>query len=694
MKRAVCFSLLVVFVTIICLPYSASALSEEGALDFTSARAPSRGEGWSWDKGSKTLTLNGLNLNARVVSARLFPSAICLPGGSTIVLTDGSENSVINSANCSGKSNSCAIYSAGSLTITGGGRLTVSNTGISSGCFGIYAAAELNIVSGADVRVEGGESSTSGEFFSAAVFAGNSLTVSGASLAAACLAKDRLSDSFGIYALGAVEFLDAAVSASGGEALSKSCGVMCGAELQVIGGSLAASGGGSGGVSAGVCVLGTAAGISGGADVTASGGVSPLSAGILAENGLIGISGEDTVVEATGGASTEGTRSLSGTADAARLSGGLCGGGVDISGGRVFAGAGSGCGGAISSSGSVSVSAGEITSISNGKGGVFSISGLNGDSEPGNFVVSGGSFNGSVAEHAADNLNFEVDRGDGRFSYFASAEEALAYAGCGSGAAIVGVGASAGLRSCSVTVSLDGEGVDFTRVMPEGFTLTLPEAQAKCGYMFLGWTDGQCSYSSGETVTISRSSDFVPVWGSLPSVAEPGCEQEDPEMPAAEFADVSEDAWYFDAVQYVSAEGLMRGVDDENFAPEAELSRAMFWTVLARAEGVDTFGGSVWYACAQEWAAAAGVSDGEEPGASITREQLVTMLYRLYGEESRTARLEEISDADSVSSWAREALAWAVGLKLIEGDENGSICPASTATRAQAAVILMRLAQI
>ena len=119
----------------------------------------------------------------------------------------------------------------------------------------------------------------------------------------------------------------------------------------------------------------------------------------------------------------------------------------------------------------------------------------------------------------------------------------------------------------------------------------------------------------------------------------------------------------------------------------------MFWTVLARAEGVDTDAGALWYSCAQEWAADCGISDCTEPEASITREQLVTMLYRLCGEPGDSDALDAAPDSGAVSSWAREAMAWALELGLIEGDETGAIRPADTATRAEAAAILMRLAQ-
>ena len=99
--------------------------------------------------------------------------------------------------------------------------------------------------------------------------------------------------------------------------------------------------------------------------------------------------------------------------------------------------------------------------------------------------------------------------------------------------------------------------------------------------------------------------------------------------------------------------------------------------------------GSSWYAAAQEWAAAKGVSDGEQPGGAITREQLVTMLYRLAGEPETTGELTA-PDAASVSSWAKTAMIWAMENGFIEGDETGAVNPGATATRAQAAALLAR----
>lgn len=155
------------------------------------------------------------------------------------------------------------------------------------------------------------------------------------------------------------------------------------------------------------------------------------------------------------------------------------------------------------------------------------------------------------------------------------------------------------------------------------------------------------------------------------------------------FTDVAPGAWYYDAVAYVSENGLMNGVDTGIFDPDGSLTRAMVWTILARIEGADTEGGETWYAKARDWAMEAGISDGTDAMGAITREQLVTMLWRSRGEPVvdflLTAR-----DADSISSWAYEAMRWAVSEGIIEGDENGFISPAATATRAQAAAIIMR----
>ena len=156
------------------------------------------------------------------------------------------------------------------------------------------------------------------------------------------------------------------------------------------------------------------------------------------------------------------------------------------------------------------------------------------------------------------------------------------------------------------------------------------------------------------------------------------------------FVDVSVNAWYYESVKAAYEAGLMNGVTDTEFAPNATLTRAMIWTILARASGVDTEGGATWYAKAQEWVVAKGVSDGEDPMGNVTREQLVTMLWRLNGSEVMTGYIGNYIDTGDISEWANQAMLWAVQNGIIEGDENMALAPKADTTRAQAATFFVR----
>ena len=159
------------------------------------------------------------------------------------------------------------------------------------------------------------------------------------------------------------------------------------------------------------------------------------------------------------------------------------------------------------------------------------------------------------------------------------------------------------------------------------------------------------------------------------------------------FNDVASSAWYADAVQYVTDKGLMNGTDDTQFSPNASTTRGMLMTVLARYAGEDTTGGATWYEKSMEWAKAKGVSDGTNPNADITREQLVTMLYRYAGTPAVNGSLSDFSDAASVSSYAVNAMQWAVENGIVNGS-NGKLNPQDNATRAQVAAILMRFCEM
>ena len=228
-----------------------------------------------------------------------------------------------------------------------------------------------------------------------------------------------------------------------------------------------------------------------------------------------------------------------------------------------------------------------------------------------------------------------------------------------------------------------------------GIELTLP-ALNKPGYIFMGWkcSDGH-TYQANETVTVEKDMTFTAVWSNLPDI-EPGepDEPDEPDVPDFPFTDVSVNAWYYEAVKYVYENGIMNGMDRYSFQPNGTLTRAMVWTMLARLDGVDTEGGNSWYAKAQEWATATGVSDGENPTGEVTREQLITMLWRYAGSPTYTADLSGYVDTADISSWAEQAMCWAVATGVIEGDENSALTPKASTTRAQAAAMLMRFIEL
>lgn len=163
------------------------------------------------------------------------------------------------------------------------------------------------------------------------------------------------------------------------------------------------------------------------------------------------------------------------------------------------------------------------------------------------------------------------------------------------------------------------------------------------------------------------------------------------------YDDVKPGDWYYSAVEYVTVNGLMNGTG-KGFEPNLATSRAMIWTILARMSDVNTASSGEWYAVAQQWAIANGVSDGTMPNGTITREQLAAMLYRYAVSKGMvkgpaTADLSVFADANSVSSYAVEAMQWAVSTGLI-GGMDGKLNPQGSATRAQVATMLMRFAEL
>ena len=185
-----------------------------------------------------------------------------------------------------------------------------------------------------------------------------------------------------------------------------------------------------------------------------------------------------------------------------------------------------------------------------------------------------------------------------------------------------------------------------------------------------------------------------------------------PEPEPLPFTDVAETAWYADAVRYVYENGLMNGVSATDFDPDGTMNRAMLVTILHRQAGgpsasagmqfADVAAGE-WYTEAVRWAAAEGIVTGVTetafaPDAPITREQFATILYRYAQKTGADVSVGEdtnilsYADAMDISEYAVPAMQWACGAGVMQGS-GGNLSPQGQATRAEAAAMLMRFCE-
>ena len=146
--------------------------------------------------------------------------------------------------------------------------------------------------------------------------------------------------------------------------------------------------------------------------------------------------------------------------------------------------------------------------------------------------------------------------------------------------------------------------------------------------------------------------------------------------------------WAKDAIDFVSARGLVNGMSATIYAPNASTTRAQLWTILARQADADLTGGANWYEKAQAWAKEKGISDGANPNGTINRAQMVTMLWRAMGQPA-TASGASFADVPADSYYA-QAVAWAIESGITAGVGGGRFDPNSTCTRAQIATFLHR----
>lgn len=241
---------------------------------------------------------------------------------------------------------------------------------------------------------------------------------------------------------------------------------------------------------------------------------------------------------------------------------------------------------------------------------------------------------------------------------------------------------------CTITLTSAGIGaVTGGGSYRQGDTAVV-SAAAGNGYHFVKWTENGSFVSSNARLTLKVERDWV-----LTAVFEK-------DAPRDPYPDVPWYEWYYDAVSFVSENGYMSG-SEGLFRPEDSMTRAMLAQVLYNRAGRpnSTIGSGFsdvpsneWYAQAVAWAASRGIANGYEngrfgPDDSVTREQLVTMLWRYAGAPA-SSRPIFAGDAYQISGFAQTAMRWAVENGIIKGHENGQLDPQGMATRAQAAQML------
>ena len=146
--------------------------------------------------------------------------------------------------------------------------------------------------------------------------------------------------------------------------------------------------------------------------------------------------------------------------------------------------------------------------------------------------------------------------------------------------------------------------------------------------------------------------------------------------------------WAKDAIDFVSARGLVNGISATIYAPNASTTRAQLWTILARQNDAELTGGATWFENAQNWAKEKGISDGTNPNGTINRAQMVTMLWRAMGQPA-PATAATFTDV-SADSYYAGAVSWAVENGVTTGVGGGRFDPAATCTRGQIAAFLYR----
>ena len=266
-----------------------------------------------------------------------------------------------------------------------------------------------------------------------------------------------------------------------------------------------------------------------------------------------------------------------------------------------------------------------------------------------------------------------------------------------------GGGGTGSAAKYTVKFETNGAAAIDSVTVVSGVAATAPTAPVKEGFTFGGWyTDKELTKPYAFTEKVSANITLYAKWIENQSSSD-----------VKEFSDVNSGAWYSDAVIYAVGCGLMRGVSDTEFAPEDNVTRAMFVTILYRLKGSPAAGSAAfsdvtageWYSDAVAWASENGIVSGVSetefaPDENITREQLAAMMLRYATAEGfdvsvgESTNILSYADFAAISEYAVSAIQYAVGSGLINGRSETTLAPQDNATRAETAAIMMRFAKM
>lgn len=262
-----------------------------------------------------------------------------------------------------------------------------------------------------------------------------------------------------------------------------------------------------------------------------------------------------------------------------------------------------------------------------------------------------------------------------------------------------GNGGGGGNVRYTVSFETNGGNDIASKTVTKNSVIKEPELPIKDGFDFEGWyTDKELKTKYDFTEKVTKNFTLYAKW-----TEKDNGEWKNP------FTDVKENDWFYASVKYAYENDLMKGISNTEFAPDSEVTRAMFVTVIYRMENEPQTGkcaftdveSDSYYENAVAWANENGIVSGisEEcfaPNEPITREQMAAIIYRyaaFKGYDITTSSNTSYTDNDNISYYAKDAVIWAAEKSVMTGNTDGSFAPKANTTRAQVASVFMRMVE-